>query len=210
MGCDRHINCQSIDSAGKYLYSVRQSNDIGLGWLKASSVTGKGSTLISWGRWQKIECKWILMLSAHFFSLVNFLHFQTHFCIGPITFSPFRHRYNRDGSTVAASFSSQAGDISYWRQIHPAVQVGMLMAYSKQKPLTASLFYQWDFHDSLVRGMINSQWSVGFTYRRYFVTHNQLKKGSARTFSIYIYWVPNCTKYVGLMELVKKLNCVLR
>ncbi|GAB0097687.1 mitochondrial import receptor subunit TOM40 homolog [Sergentomyia squamirostris] len=81
-------------------------------------------------------------------------------------------RYSQSASQAAVSFSTQALDFSYWRQIHPAIQVGVLMASNRQKPLIASIFYQWDFNESVVRGMINSQWSVGVTHRRYFITQS--------------------------------------
>lgn len=68
---------------------------------------------------------------------------------------------------MAATVSSEALDISYWRQIHRAIQMGTSIVYNQRtKKAIGSIFYQWEFRDAYIRGMVDSDWSVGFTYNR--------------------------------------------
>jgi len=82
-------------------------------------------------------------------------------------------RYSINNSSLASTFSHEALDISYWHQVHKAIQLGSSLVYNKKKGRAiGSIFYQWEFQDAFVRGMMDSDWSVGFTYNRLFIYFN--------------------------------------
>lgn len=67
----------------------------------------------------------------------------------------------------AATVSPQAFDISFWRQLHDNIQLGTSVVYNDRlRSAVGSIFYQWMFNDTTVRGMVDSEWSVGFNYNR--------------------------------------------
>lgn len=69
---------------------------------------------------------------------------------------------------VSATVSPQAFDVSFWRQLHDNIQLGTSVVYNERsRSAVGSIFYQWMFNDTTVRGMVDSEWSVGFTYNRY-------------------------------------------
>jgi len=77
-------------------------------------------------------------------------------------------RYKRYNYTVAATASRQGCDVSYWQRLHKRVQMATMLAYRrKMKKANASICYQWDFGDSIVRGKVDSELSVGFSYSRF-------------------------------------------
>ncbi|XP_037950070.1 mitochondrial import receptor subunit TOM40 homolog 2 [Teleopsis dalmanni] len=79
----------------------------------------------------------------------------------------FAARYSTHNYAVAASASRQGVDISYWQRIHSRIQMGTTMAWQrKTKDTYAAICYQWDFKDAVVRGVVQSDLSVGFMYQR--------------------------------------------
>lgn len=76
-------------------------------------------------------------------------------------------RYARDGQCLAATASMRAFDVSYWRQLHDNIQIGTSVVYNERvKAAVGNVAYQWMFGDAVVRGMMDSEWSTGFTYTR--------------------------------------------
>lgn len=59
--------------------------------------------------------------------------------------------------------------MQYWRQVHDSIQIGSLLILNAPTAI-GSIFYQWEFKDVYVRGLVNSDGSVGFTYNKYVVT----------------------------------------
>lgn len=77
------------------------------------------------------------------------------------------HSYARDKLSVAATASMHAFDLSFWRQVHPNVQIGSSIVYGgPARPAIGSIVYQWMFDEAMVRGMVDSEWSTGVTYTR--------------------------------------------
>ncbi|XP_017480475.1 PREDICTED: mitochondrial import receptor subunit TOM40 homolog 1 [Rhagoletis zephyria] len=76
-------------------------------------------------------------------------------------------RYSKYNYQIAASASRQGIDISYWQRIHERIQMATLLAWHRKTEKTiATICYQWDFDDAVVRSMVNSDLSVGFQYYR--------------------------------------------
>ncbi|XP_053946633.1 mitochondrial import receptor subunit TOM40 homolog 1 [Anastrepha ludens] len=76
-------------------------------------------------------------------------------------------RYSKHNYQIAASASRQGIDISYWQRIHERIQMATMLAWqSKTEKTIATICYQWDFDDAVVRSMVNSDLSVGFQYYR--------------------------------------------
>lgn len=76
-------------------------------------------------------------------------------------------RYAKDNVCLSGSASMHAFDVSYWRHLHNNVQMGSSVVYNERsKSAVGSIVYQWLFPDSVVRGMIDSECSTGFTYTR--------------------------------------------
>lgn len=58
--------------------------------------------------------------------------------------------------------------MQYWRQVHDSIQIGSSLILNKQSSKAiGSIFYQWEFKDVYIRGLIDSDGSVGFTYNRF-------------------------------------------
>ncbi|XP_011189733.1 mitochondrial import receptor subunit TOM40 homolog 2 [Zeugodacus cucurbitae] len=76
-------------------------------------------------------------------------------------------RYTKHNYQIAASASREGLDISYWQRIHQRIQMATMFAWDRKSQKTiATICYQWDFEDSVVRSMVNSDLSVGFQYYR--------------------------------------------
>ncbi|KAI8121752.1 hypothetical protein FF38_04832 [Lucilia cuprina] len=85
-----------------------------------------------------------------------------------MTDTAFAGRYRRHSYSIAASVSRQGIDVSYWQRIHPHVQLASLWAWQRKTDKSVgTLCYQWDFKEAHVRGMFDSNLSVGFMYSRY-------------------------------------------
>lgn len=58
--------------------------------------------------------------------------------------------------------------MQYWRQVHDSIQIGSSLILNKQSSeAIGSIYYQWEFKDVYIRGLIDSDGSVGFTYNRF-------------------------------------------
>ncbi|XP_012156612.1 mitochondrial import receptor subunit TOM40 homolog 2 isoform X2 [Ceratitis capitata] len=76
-------------------------------------------------------------------------------------------RYSKYNYQVAASASRQGLDLSFWQRIHQRIQMATMLAWHRKTNMTiATICYQWDFDDAVVRSMVNSDLSVGFQYYR--------------------------------------------
>lgn len=76
-------------------------------------------------------------------------------------------RYGKEKYVLAATVSNEALDISYWRQIHKSIQFGSSLAFNQRnEKAIGSICYQWEFKDALVRGMLDSDFAVGFMYKK--------------------------------------------
>lgn len=71
--------------------------------------------------------------------------------------------------------------MQYWRQVHDSIQIGssLILNIPTSKAI-GSIFYQWEFKDVYIRGLIDSDGSVGFTYNKFVVilqfdSFNQIK-----------------------------------
>ncbi|XP_017140125.1 mitochondrial import receptor subunit TOM40 homolog [Drosophila miranda] len=77
-------------------------------------------------------------------------------------------RYSHHHFAVAASASRIGLDISYWQRIYPQIQMANLLAYNYITNKTiATVGYQWNFSDSAVHAMLDSDASVGFMWTKY-------------------------------------------
>lgn len=77
-----------------------------------------------------------------------------------------KEKYNL---TVTAN-TSQSFNMQYWRQVHDSIQIGssLILNLPTSKAI-GSIFYQWEFKDVYIRGLIDSDGSVGFTYNKFVV-----------------------------------------
>lgn len=76
-------------------------------------------------------------------------------------------RHQKDAYSWAGTLSTTAADISYWHQIHKSLQLGTILCYNQRSGKSVSeIFYQYEFKNGYIRGMIDSNWSVGVTYNR--------------------------------------------
>lgn len=84
-----------------------------------------------------------------------------------MTDTAFAGRYKRHSYSVAATMSRQGIDLSYWQRIHPNIQLASLWAWHrKTEKSVGTICYQWNFPDAHIRGMFDSNLSVGFMYSR--------------------------------------------
>lgn len=76
-------------------------------------------------------------------------------------------RYGTSSYEFAGTASRNGIDLSYWRRLTKDIQMGSSLAYNKNTDKTiANICYQWQFKDATVRGLVDSDWSVGFSYCR--------------------------------------------
>ncbi|XP_055906426.1 mitochondrial import receptor subunit TOM40 homolog 2 [Eupeodes corollae] len=76
-------------------------------------------------------------------------------------------RYSRHQYSSALTVSRQGFDVSYWHRVHPSIQMGSSLAFNRNtRKAIATVCYQWEFQDTTVRGMVDSDMSVGFMYYR--------------------------------------------
>lgn len=76
-------------------------------------------------------------------------------------------RYKRRSYSVAATISRQGIDVSYWQRIHDRIQMASFWAWHRKTDNSVgTICYQWEFQNSIVRGMFDSNRSVGFMYSR--------------------------------------------
>lgn len=76
-------------------------------------------------------------------------------------------RYGTNHYEFAATASKNGMDLSYWKKLTKDIQMGSSLAFNKNThKAIANICYQWQFKDATVRGLVDSDWSVGFSYFR--------------------------------------------
>lgn len=74
-------------------------------------------------------------------------------------------RYSVKSHSIAATVSKKAFDVSLWLQPRDHLQIGAsLIVDSNMSKSVGALCYQMDFDDAKVKGMIDTDFSVGCTY----------------------------------------------
>uniref|UniRef100_A0A8W7PTW4 Uncharacterized protein n=1 Tax=Anopheles coluzzii TaxID=1518534 RepID=A0A8W7PTW4_ANOCL len=77
----------------------------------------------------------------------------------------FAGRYNRETSTLAATVSPEAFDLSYWQKVSGTLQMGSSMIVNqRQNRALGTVCYRLEHEDTVIRGSFDSDWTVGFTY----------------------------------------------
>lgn len=77
----------------------------------------------------------------------------------------FAGRYSYKSHSIAATVSKRALDVSFWHQPRDFLQLGAsLIVDSGMSKAVGALCYQMDFDDAKVKGMIDTDFSVGCTY----------------------------------------------
>lgn len=77
-------------------------------------------------------------------------------------------RYLLPKRSVAATISKDALDVSFWLQSSDLLQLGGSFIFNKRtSKAVGSLTYQLEMKDAIIKGMIDSDWSVGCTYNRW-------------------------------------------
>lgn len=85
-----------------------------------------------------------------------------------MTDTAFAARYRQHTFSLAATVSRQGVDVSYWQKLHRRIQMATFWAWQrKSEKSVGTICYQWNFPDAYVRGMFDSNLSVGFMYSRY-------------------------------------------
>lgn len=68
---------------------------------------------------------------------------------------------------LAATCSWNALDVTFWQKLNENVQIGSSLVMNRQKNHSiGSVFYQWEQNNVVIRGLIDSKWTVGFTYTK--------------------------------------------
>lgn len=97
--------------------------------------------------------------------------FQIPFSSPPYTneisnFLAFR-RYTFDKSALATTVSKDALDVSFWHQPTDSLQLGGSFIFNKRTSKAIGSFcYQLEMKDTTIKGMIDSDWTIGCTYNR--------------------------------------------
>ncbi|EDS38623.1 outer mitochondrial translocase subunit [Culex quinquefasciatus] len=75
--------------------------------------------------------------------------------------------YNHERHSFAATGSREAFDLSYWRRVNGRLQIGSSLACShREGKAIGTIYYRLEHPDCTVRGLFDSDWSIGFTYQR--------------------------------------------
>ncbi|XP_019543220.4 mitochondrial import receptor subunit TOM40 homolog 2 [Aedes albopictus] len=76
-------------------------------------------------------------------------------------------RYSREKYSFAITGSREAFDLSYWRKVNRDLQIGSSLACShREGKAIGTVYYRIERPDCTIRGLFDSDWSVGFTYQR--------------------------------------------
>lgn len=76
-------------------------------------------------------------------------------------------RYTFDKRSIAMTVSKGALDFSIWHQPCEALQLGGSFIFNKRtSKAVGSFYYQLEMSDTIIKGMIDSDWSIGCTYNR--------------------------------------------
>lgn len=79
----------------------------------------------------------------------------------------FHFRYSFHKSSLATTLSKDALDVSFWHQPSDLLQLGGSFAFNNRtSKAVGSVCYQLEMKEAIVKGMIDSDWSVGCTYNR--------------------------------------------
>ncbi|XP_058823271.1 mitochondrial import receptor subunit TOM40 homolog [Topomyia yanbarensis] len=93
-------------------------------------------------------------------------------------------RYTHDKYSFAATGSSEAFDLSYWRKVNSRLQIGSSLACNhREGKAIGTIYYQVERPDCTVRGLFDSDWSVGYTYQRK-LSHMPISTGISLLFCI--------------------------
>ncbi|KAI9580205.1 hypothetical protein GQX74_000198 [Glossina fuscipes] len=77
----------------------------------------------------------------------------------------FAARYMESDFSMAATASRQGVDVSFWQRLHPKIQMSTTWAWQrKTQKSVGTVCYKWDFDNAYVKGMFDSNLSVGFMY----------------------------------------------
>lgn len=77
-------------------------------------------------------------------------------------------RYSLKRNSIAATISKGALDISLWHQSNDLLQFGASLILDEYTSRTlGSLCYQYEMKDTIIKGLIDSDWTVGCTYTRW-------------------------------------------
>lgn len=77
-------------------------------------------------------------------------------------------RYSFQKSSLALTVSKDALDLSVWHQPNDSWQIGGSFIFDKPTSKAVGSFcYQLEMKDTVIKGMIDSDWSVGCTYNRW-------------------------------------------
>lgn len=78
------------------------------------------------------------------------------------------YRYSREKYSFAVTGSREAFDLSYWRKVNRDLQIGSSLACShREGKAIGTVYYRIERPDCTIRGLFDSDWSVGFTYQRW-------------------------------------------
>lgn len=63
--------------------------------------------------------------------------------------------------------SKDALDVSFWHQPNELLQLGASFTFNKlTSKALGSFYYQLEMRDTIIKGMMDSNWAVGCTYNR--------------------------------------------
>lgn len=81
-------------------------------------------------------------------------------------------RYMTSTNAVAATVSRNAMDVTVWTKINDTLQIGSSFVWNKKKQKNVGeIFYQWESNDTVIRGGLDSNFAVGFTYTKYLICY---------------------------------------
>lgn len=76
-------------------------------------------------------------------------------------------RYEFNKTVVAATCSRQALDITCWKQLRDTVQIGSSLVINRTNNYrNYAVFYKWEKNNVSIRGLIDTNWTMGFTYAK--------------------------------------------
>lgn len=76
-------------------------------------------------------------------------------------------RYMSNCNVIAATMSRHGLDVTLWRKVTENLQIGSAFVLNKKKrERIAEIFYQWETDDVTVRGQVDSNLTLGFTYTK--------------------------------------------
>ena len=85
-----------------------------------------------------------------------------------LLFTFYTNRYSREKYSFAVTGSREAFDLSYWRKVNRDLQIGSSLACShREGKAIGTVYYRIERPDCTIRGLFDSDWSVGFTYQRW-------------------------------------------